>query len=234
MKKYLVLSLVIMFSGFLLGAPTQSGATIWNYSGITQSTLPGDPTVYNIYFSVNLSDRLWDRWNSTYVTPVPGTPISSAGRYQFLGYDWYIDVIGGGTDSGSSGLLGDGATNPDGSLVWFDDLILSKAPGNVYNLYTSYFQDYDGTPWDFWSVDSANYGQLAPVIGFGSGIQYFFPTASGPDSIWFDNTPFALYRNPTPVASEPVPEPATILLTATGIAGLVGATRRKYSRKKKA
>lgn len=217
MKKLVLLALF-----FLINAP--ASATIWSYSGVSQGIYTADGTLHDISMTIEISDRLWDIDSQQYITPVPGTPLPSPDRYIYNIYDWSIDIAGAEQFNGHAGNHSTGRVWPDGTLSYFDDLILwDENPINSSDeyiiLWTSYWTDFDGHPWNYWELcNSPGYGQLAPIMAFGGMGLGEYPSA-----------PFfiELVRNPNPIASEPVPEPSTLLIVGAGLTGYYISRRKR-------
>jgi hypothetical protein len=222
MKKQIVF--MTLLAAFLF--PTAQGfATLWSYSGVTKGV--NGSTTYDIYLNVTLSDTLWDIDDAQYVHPVQGQPLPDGVRYSFPGYDWQMDIIGLEQISGHVSSFNTGMVGQDGNLYDFDGLALANDDALVL-LDTLYATDAQGNPWSYYlDCDSPGYGQLPPILAFGGGVySHAWDGSSGLSIIDSFTSPLQLIRNPNPIV-DPVPEPATMLLIATGLAGLAAFSGRK-------
>ena len=211
------LFIICMFG--LLAAPISGHATLWTYSGISQESYSINGATYDVYISMTISDRLYDFFTNQYVELKPGDLIPPSGAVGFRITEAYIDIIGVEQISASGSVLGHTWDHePIPGLLIMDEIVLSSK-NDWYGLLLGYhgWEDDQGNYWNYYDPASPTYGQLAPVI-----------SAGGYHPLNFRGG-FTFVRSPSSATQEPVPEPATLLLSCIGILGL-GFLRKKQNK----
>ena len=198
--------------GALMAAPTWATTITFNFSGTVDLSPGGGPSASTFSGSVSWdptetpfhSGSVFADYRPAAATFVlNGTDDTSA---LFTGFD---EIVVSADPPAASGFAVELFFNPPG-----------VAPGGV----GEFVAEWDGPGTLFTSTalpsDLTFVAQLTPSLTFPGGGQF-----EASDNSWFADLSSLL-----PNASAPIPEPATLTLTALGLAGVIGRCRRRAPR----
>jgi hypothetical protein len=155
-------------------------------------------------------------------TPSSVPPTDVNGTYLLINSN---DGVGGACCSADFGAVG--STN--GTLSTYDEIsqVITTTPGQQYDL-SFYLQDDGGTPGDFqveWDGLYADYPATTNGYDF---VEYNYDvTGTGSDTLSFYGYDDGTYLELSDPSVTPVPEPSSIFMVLSGLAGLGEMVRRK-------
>lgn len=218
MKKFIVLSVTLLFLGAFAGAASANLLTNGNFESGLSGWSYDDVSIVSKWDSkvAKLSDgHAGNAYLAQSFFIEPGvTELHIGFDYLFTGRDdaaWYSDVFG----SGISIQVADDWWIFDNYEV--EALVLMDSEADSFGTKVSYHGSIDLSAIDFINVDpnATILFDLVELRGFCS-----------------DYTNTKVFLDNVNVAAAPVPEPATILLFGSGLIGIAGVSRKKILKKK--